>query len=503
MTDRQRPQLKRSIKILFSVLRCVLFLFVLLVSLCLINQALLPKFTDESNPSWPMTSSYFRFYKMDKDSVDVLFLGSSVVENAFDPQAIYDEYGIRSYNLGSEQQSAFLSYYWLKEALRSQSPEAVVLDTHFLYTMHAGSAINTEDAFIRKCLDPMRLSPVKAEAVRELCRLDPSQSALSFYFTNLRYHTRWKSLTEADLVRAEYEASPLKGFGVITEPGPERFEPFIPGNTQAAYAFDPVTAEYMDRIAGLCRENGITLILCSLPGTNMDDGLHNSLNAFASRHGLMYLNLGTPEYYAGIGAVLPKENTVQHQNIFGAQKTSLFIGRVLADIAGVEGARDPQYENTRAHHDHILQNARLVNTSDLADYLDLLKDCDDVVFMTSFFDVASLYTPEIYEKMQALGLHIDMTDRSGHSYIAILEPGRKPVEETNKGPLTVSGSIRDHRTFYTVRSGDYKIVDFDLIDVDGRERAPLHHAGLNIVVYDPVLRRVIDSVVVSPEGFMR
>jgi hypothetical protein len=501
--NRQGPLSKQPFKTFLSILRCILFLFLLIVSLGLINQALLPKFTDESNPSWPMTSSYFQFYKMERDSVDVLFLGSSVVENAFDPQTIYDEYGIRSYNLGSEQQSAFLSYYWLKEALRSQSPQAVVLDSHFLYTMHPGSAINTEDAFIRKCLDPMRLTPVKMEAVRELCRLDPSQSALSFYFTNLRYHTRWKELTEADLVRSEYAYAPLKGFGVITGPGPERFDPFIPGSIQTAYTFDPVTAEYMDKIAGLCKENGITLILCSLPGTNMDDALDSSLNAFASRHGLLYLNLGRPEYYNGIGAVLPGENTIQHQNVFGAQKTSLFIGRVLADIAGVKGEEDIQYEETRDHHSHILHNARLVNTSDLADYLDLLKDCEDVVFMTSFFDIASLYTPEIFEKMQALGLRIDMTDRSGYSYIAVLEPGERPVEETNKGPLTVSGSIRGHRTFYTVRSGDYKIVDFDLIDVDGKDRAPLHHAGLNIVVYDPVLRRVIDSVVVSPEGFMR
>ena len=163
--SRQRPLSKQPFKTFLSILRCILFLFLLIVSLGLINQALLPKFTDESNPSWPMTSSYFQFYKMERDSVDVLFLGSSVVENAFDPQTIYDEYGIRSYNLGSEQQSAFLSYYWLKEALRSQSPQAVVLDSHFLYTMHPGSAINTEDAFIRKCLDPMRLSPVKMEAV--------------------------------------------------------------------------------------------------------------------------------------------------------------------------------------------------------------------------------------------------------------------------------------------------------------------------------------------------
>ena len=111
-----------------NIIRSAVFLFLLVISLYYINEMLLPKYTLKNN-LWPMTSSYNQFYQMEEDSVDVLFLGSSVVVNAFSPQEIYDTYGIRSYNLASEEQSIFLSYYWLKEALRYQNPQVVVLDT--------------------------------------------------------------------------------------------------------------------------------------------------------------------------------------------------------------------------------------------------------------------------------------------------------------------------------------------------------------------------------------
>lgn len=97
--------------------RGLLFLLVLAASLYFINEMLMPKYILK-NSTWPTTSSYNQFYQMENDSIDVLFFGSSVAVNSFSPQEIYNEYGIRSYNLGSEQQSIFLSYFWLKEALR-------------------------------------------------------------------------------------------------------------------------------------------------------------------------------------------------------------------------------------------------------------------------------------------------------------------------------------------------------------------------------------------------
>ena len=142
----------------------VFFLLALMILTVRTNRVLEVKSFYGNNSSWPTTSTYEQFYKMKRNSIDVLFLGSSVCVNAFSPQEMYNIYGIRSYNLGSEQQSMVLSYYWLKEALRFQKPKVVIIDTTLCYenfNPRILPLLNTGEGLIRKCLDPMRWSSVK------------------------------------------------------------------------------------------------------------------------------------------------------------------------------------------------------------------------------------------------------------------------------------------------------------------------------------------------------
>ena len=63
------------------------------------------------------------------------------------------DYGITSYNLGCERQNLITSYYWLKEALRCQSPKAVVLDSYFLFQYEEKDSQNLSEPYVRKALD--------------------------------------------------------------------------------------------------------------------------------------------------------------------------------------------------------------------------------------------------------------------------------------------------------------------------------------------------------------
>ncbi|MCR5526368.1 MAG: hypothetical protein K6F39_03180, partial [Lachnospiraceae bacterium] len=55
--------------------RAVVFLAVLVIILVEINRIFMPKFFYEND--WATTNTYTGFYKMKKNSIDVLFLGSS------------------------------------------------------------------------------------------------------------------------------------------------------------------------------------------------------------------------------------------------------------------------------------------------------------------------------------------------------------------------------------------------------------------------------------------
>lgn len=161
-----------------------------------------------------MTEAQCDFYEMERDSVDVLFLGSSQSGAAFNPQNLYDEYNITSYNLSSNQQSLWGSYYWLKEAVQYQTPQVVILDCYNLWFDKKKDEVMTRNAF-----DNMRLGAVKLEGIDAVCNFDESQSMFSYLLTNIRYHERWTELDEMDFTWKEDIAPPskLKGFFLYKE----------------------------------------------------------------------------------------------------------------------------------------------------------------------------------------------------------------------------------------------------------------------------------------------
>lgn len=78
-------------------------------------------------------SDFFDFFRnIDKETVDVLCVGSSHVYNGINPVQMWDDYGIAAYDLACGSQSVWFSYYYIKEALKTQQPEIVILDVYTL-----------------------------------------------------------------------------------------------------------------------------------------------------------------------------------------------------------------------------------------------------------------------------------------------------------------------------------------------------------------------------------
>ncbi len=481
-------------KRVLSAVRNIVFLLTLIGSLYFINQILMPKYILK-NSVWPTTSSYNQFYDMEEDSVDVLFLGSSVVVNAFSPQEVYNHYGIRSYNLGSEQQSIFLSYFWLKEALRFQLPQVVVLDTRFLFELHPGEPINTVEELTRKCLDPMRFSEVKREAISELCDIDREQSELSYYLKNIRFHARWSALTEYDFIKNESSYSELKGYAPIADYGSMEYLAFTStGDVGSRQQTHETMHAYLDRIVALCKNKGITLVLVSLPGNTMNDAYNNTLVSYAQVNGIDYYNMCDEKLYNSIGATLPKENMIEHENIWGAAKMSQYVGRLLSSVYNVPAVEDQQYECTREFYAHIIKNCELIHITDMNAYLQAINDGQYTIFIAAREGAATSLTDDVKQSLGELGLQADLNGKAGWSYSAVISPENGVSEIlTEKKPAKLSGSIRDRKTFYSLTScGDFAGWASSII-IDGEEYCRSTR-GLNFVIYDNYLMKVIDCV---------
>ena len=364
-----------------AILRHALtLLLTLIVMAALAGEVFKPKFRNDNY--WPLDVTYQSFYEMKNDSVDAIFLGSSHAISAFSPQELYDECGIRSFNLGSEEQSLVVSYYWLKEALRFQKPQAVVLDTVVCFPFME-TPYNCNEASIRKALDPMKWSSVKTEAVRTIGALDPKETFASYLFPIIRYHARWNDLSLSDIRFFTKENTSLKGYAVLSEDTADTgFEPLTPKADAVPAGMQNVMRTYLEKIVQLCSENGIQLILVSTPYTEMTAEVHQAVSGFAEEHDVRYVDFNEASVIEAMNYDFPHDMAdAGHANNFGAEKLTGYIGNILLE-SGIQGREDAQYENSRAYCERQLKNANLYRIQSFSEYYSAIDPEDYLIFMT-------------------------------------------------------------------------------------------------------------------------
>lgn len=337
-------------KICANLAGCICFILILAV----LTVVFTPKYLE--NDEWPTTSTVLGFYEMEEDSVDVLFLGSSQSMTSFIPQEIYNETGITSYNLSTEQQNILLSYYWLKEALRTQHPKVVVLDCDFLFpSISTDNPLNAEEPFVRKAMDFMRWSPIKTQAIRDICTYDTDQDQLSYYFPLLRYHGRWKYLKKEDVTFFfEDHDSELKGFNnriwVMGENDYHTYDSIDEADKPAKMMEN--MAGYLDRIEELCRQEQIDLVLVKTPATTWSAKKALTMENYAKEHGITFVDYNRSDVFHEMGYLYEQDMTdALHPNMKGALKLTSYLMPVLKEKVEITQQTDPQFEETRASYE--------------------------------------------------------------------------------------------------------------------------------------------------------
>ena len=480
-------------------IRAVALVLLVAVGLAGINQLLEPEYFI-TNP-WPTTATFLGFYEMERDTVDVLFLGSSHAAAAFSPQELYDDYGITSYNLGSEQQNLLITYYWLKEALHYQSPKAVVLDCLMLFSYIPGEVLNTAEGFGRKAIDPMRWGAVKREAIADICARDKKQSAASYYFTNLRFHSRWTDLQREDfsydMLSSHYE---LKGYnaGMGFPEKPQHFAhlPFDAASSQEKEEPREIMLEYLNKILQLCRENGIEVILVKTPtgGERASVQRYNAEQEIAQANGLALYDFNERALWEAIdfNGMEDLDTDSEHLNFSGASKITHYLGKILTEEYEVAPRQHSAYESTRQYYQGIANNFRMQSNTDLYSYLEQIDHPRYTVFLSVKGDASGAWNDDLQQKLEALGLTGDLWQADA-SYYAIISEGEVVAEETGKQRLQRAGAVQGGLLRYEIVSGGTGTGNTASIKISGAEHSR-NSRGINIVVYDNYLWKVIDSV---------
>ena len=304
-----------------ELLRLLGFCAVILVLTLALNALLKPKWSEGYGSGTVIRG----FYKMPKDSVDVLILGSSNVICGVDANTMLEEYGISAYSCGTEAQPMFGSYAWLCEGMRRQSIKAVVLDMGSIFDRY-------DEPGYRKVFDYMRPSALKLRLLAEYKRdIAPDADISSYILPLILYHSRFSELTREDI---SFRRDSLRGFYPRSEIRNKDFDGIGTETSAECKEIPEADLASFYKLAEKCRERDIPLIHISCASVKFTAEKHNAVKKLADENGLVFLDFNETDKWPEIDYADDMAD-FEHFNLFGAKKVTRVISDTLLELVSL------------------------------------------------------------------------------------------------------------------------------------------------------------------------
>lgn len=339
--------------------------FVLMLGMLVLSQALLVPKYQTGVVEGSMIAEYYR----DESSHQVIMIGDCEIYENISPVTLWQEYGVTSFLRGSAQQLVWHSYYLLEDTLRYETPDVVVFNVLALkYSKPQNEAYN------RMSIDGMRWSSSKIQCI--FASMTQEESFIEYLFPILRYHSRWAELTRDD-VEHLFSKDLVTHNGYYMRADTKAQTGFPAAMPLADYTLGYTAMSYLQKMADLCRENGVQLVLIKVPTEypHWYDQWDEQVEAFARQNGLSYINFIPLQEEIGLDMSVDTYDAGLHLNKQGAEKFTRYLGAWLVENCGLTDERsDPAlcalwHEKTEAYEEmYALQLYELETYGELVSF---------------------------------------------------------------------------------------------------------------------------------------
>ncbi len=322
-------------------------------------------------------SKYHTFYEQRED-FDVLFFGTSHVEDGVFPMELWKDYGITSYNLGGSGNSVPTNYWILVNALDYANPDLVVVDVANVSFDVKINSISWQQV----CMDQFPLSMNKVRAMYDLFddkeALDKDgvlcyERRWEMLFPFMAYHSRWTDLHRSDFRRKGNSSQKGAKYKIrVAEPAKR---PMI--SEDEVLEKETLGLVYLRKIIELCQSRDIDVLLTFLPFPAMPERQKgaNSTSKIAKEYGVHYID------FVRMGNVVDYTtdlfDSTSHLNPSGARKVTRYLGEYIATHYDVPDRRkDEQYRQWDKDYDtYVNYKIKYLKKQDsIEKYLMLLSD---------------------------------------------------------------------------------------------------------------------------------
>ena len=293
-------------------------------------------------------------YWQPEHSIDVMRMGSSHIHCNVNTALLWEEDGIAAYDYSGAQQPLWMTYYYLKELYKYQTPQVIVLD---LYSP-ARYKEDYQYDWISENILGMRFS------VNKLGMMAASVEKSRFfqYFPSFSiYHSRYDDLERDDFNNFFWnsrEKEDFKGYTPYWQRTPQT-KPEISETEKGGLT--EKSEKYLRRIISYTKKKGSKLVLMAAPYvlTAEDKLTYNQIEEIAEAEGITFVDFN--EYYDEMGLDFTRDfNDDSHLNYWGGCKFSDYLGEFLTARFEVTDRRGQ--EGYESWDDHVMLIAEEVQS---------------------------------------------------------------------------------------------------------------------------------------------
>ncbi|MGN0366661.1 MAG: hypothetical protein ACI4E5_12085 [Suilimivivens sp.] len=421
------------------------------------------------------------YFAEEQNSLDFVFIGNSMTYSAINPAVLWQEYGITSYNFAVSEQIIPISYYYIEEALKTQSPKAIVLNV-----MSGGNQIELRDSMMHVNLDYLPWSVTRLRAIMDVV---PRENWLEFFLPIIKMHGNWKNLKEDSIeYMRDQGINDNKGYIFVDPYLNEKVEypnyeyPYDMQKNIEEYCYDEsVEAEVLSwyqKIIDITQENGVDLILIGVPfgGSPEYQGHYNPIFKYAMERGVTCINYNL------------QMTGIHHNPADNAETFTKLLGKDLSGLYEIE-ERDKSNPEFAGWNRAVLTYEQEWNAAKLRAAVTQeewfgLADNENYTFFFAA-DAEVLKGQQILNRLSDLGAD-DLMMYEGKVLGVITQDGAEYYHESDGAK--VYAEYENERVRLSADDTSTTEIKFQNSLVKGK--------NCSIMVYDNVLQRVVDQVIV-------
>ncbi len=303
------------------------------------------------------------FYLEDKDSLDVVIIGSSEVYSGYSAGYVYQQHGITSYPYAIQSNSIKNLKSQIQEVIENQHPQLLVVELNGA-TYPDDEQID-KDANFRNYVDNMPFNQNKIDLVSR----EATSDQIEYYLPIVKYHSVWNDFPKGfgwaftniqDQLRGYNLLKGMKNKTAIYVPNEKVYNDELSTITERNKISEKAESYLREALEYCKSENIDNVVFTRFPHVVVKKWLkryyrNNTVSDIVAEYGYDYLNFERDFTETGLDVNTDFYNT-DHLNVYGQKKFTDYFINILIDKYGVTAselteAQTAEWEEAAKYYD--------------------------------------------------------------------------------------------------------------------------------------------------------